>query len=386
MGEEYESLAIDEREYLERVRAFARERVAPFAADWERLREFPAATFREGARLGLSGLLVGKELGGLGLSHVAMAHVLEDVAGACFAFGFTLFVHHNVLAGIARYGTPAQVARFLEPMLSGERVGAFCLTEPQAGSDAAGIATIASKCPGGWEVHGEKAWVTNGSVADVYSIYAQTDPSLGWRGIACFLVEGHARGLRRHSPYALVGAHAMATNGITLERCVLSDSDLLLGPGKGFKGAMAGINRARMTIAAMCCGILKASLEAAVEYTADRRAFGRPVGSFQGLQFALADVATELEAARLLAYRAARLLDAGETAMIEAAHAKKFATRAALSGITTCMRAMGANGLKTVHPIGRHLASAQVCQYLDGTDEMQNIIIGRGLYGGREQH
>lgn len=378
-----ESLTADERAFFERVRTFVRERVAPFAADWERRREFPAETFREGACLGLSGLLIRRELGGLGLSHVATAHVLEEVAGACFAFGFTLFVQHNVIAGIARYGTPAQIDRFIMPMLRGKRVGAFCLTEPGTGSDAAAISTAAARRDGGWELDGEKAWITNGAVADVYSIYAQTDASRGWRGIACFLVEGDAPGLRRHGPYALMGAHAMATNGITLERCRVSDDGLLLGPGDGFKGAMAGINRARMAIAAMCCGMLKASLNAAVEYAADRCAFGRPVAGFQGLQFELAEVATELEAARLLAYRAAQLLDCGGAAINEAAHAKKFATRVALRGISTCMRVMGANGLRAEHALGRHLANAQMCQYLDGTDEIQNVVIGRALFRDR---
>jgi len=378
-----ESLAVDESAFLDRVCVFARDRVAPFAEGWERRREFPIEAFREGARLGLSALLIPKEFGGLGFSHLLMARALEEVAKASFAFSFTLFVQHNVIAGIAKYGTRAQIDRFLASMLRGERVGAFCLTEPDAGSDAAAITTTAVKCDDGWELNGSKAWVTNGAVADVFSIYTQTDPTQGWRGIACFLVEGNASGLRRHEPYALMGAHAMATNGLTLDRCRVSKDSLLLGPGNGFKGAMAGINRARTAIAAMCCGMLKASLDAAIASTAERRAFGKKVASFQGLQFELAEVATELEAARLLAYHAAQQLDRGDKAIVEAAHAKKFATRAALRGISTCMRAMGANGFRADRALGRHLADAQMCQYLDGTDEIQNIVIGRNLFRGR---
>lgn len=378
-----EILSPDESAFVAQARDFARDRVAPFVAEWERRREFPRDAFREGARLGLTGLLVAKDLGGVALSHVAMARVLEELAGASLAFGFTLFVQHNVLAGIVQNGTRAQIDRFVPAMLQGERIGAFCLTEPGCGSDAAAIATTARRKGDGWRLDGEKAWVTNGAVADIFSVYARADESRDWRGIACFLIEEPAAGLRRGAPYALMGAHVMATNGISLDGCEVPADALLLGPGYGFKGAMAGINRARTAIAAMCCGMLRASLAAAVGATASRRAFGRPVAGFQGLQFELADVATDLEAARRLAYRAAWLLDRGEKAIVEAAHAKKFATRAALTGISTCMRAMGATGFRADHGLGRHLADAQMCQYLDGTDEIQNVVIGRALFGGR---
>lgn len=375
-----EGLTAEEQTYLERVSEFARTRVAPFAQGWERDRVFPLETFREGARLGLAGLLIPKELGGMGLSHAAAARALEELAGACYAFGFTLFVQHNVLSGIVRYGSAALVSRFATPMLKGERIGAFCLTEPGTGSDASAISTTATRQAGSWVLDGEKAWVTNGGVADLYSVYVQTDPSQGWRGIACLLVDGKTRGLERSAPYELMGAHAMSTNGVSFHHCQIDDSHLLIAPGDAFKGAMAGINRARMVIAAMCCGMLKVCLKTAVQYASERRAFGRSIKEFQGLQFELAEVATRLEAARALAYRAASLLDAGEPAIMEAAHAKKFATQVAFSGISTCMRAMGANGFRSDYPFGRHLANAQMSQYLDGTDEIQNTIIGRGLF------
>src|SRR6202008_186412 len=271
---------------------------------------FPNETFREGARLGLAGLLIPKELGGLGLSHVAAARVLEELAGACYAFGFALFVPPQVLAGLLKYGSAALVSRLATPMLNGERIGAFCLTEPSTGSDAGAISTTATHQAGFWDLDGEKAWVTNGAVADVYSVYAQTDPAQGWKGIACLLVDGKTRGLHRSAPYELMGAHAMATNGVSFQHCRIDDSCLLLAPGHGFKGAMEGINRARMFISAMCCGMLKTWLESAVKYASERKAFGRSLKDFQGLQFELAEVATRLEAARALAYRTASLLDA----------------------------------------------------------------------------
>lgn len=379
-----DELNADHRAVVERVRRFARDRITPAAAEWERRREFPAAAFREGAGLGLTSLLLAKDRGGMGLTHGAAASAFAGLAGACFPFGFTLFVQYNVIAGIAAYGDDATVARLLPAMMAGERIGAFCLTEPGVGSDAAAIATQATKIDGGWRLDGEKAWVTNGTVADVLAVYAQTDPTLGWRGIACFLVDGDAAGLLRGTSYALLGGHALGTNSISFADCRVADDALLLGPGYGFKGAMAGINRARAVIAAMCCGMLRASLDMTIEYAAGRNAFGRPIAGFQGLQFALADVANELEAAQALTDRALRLLDRGGKAVVESAHAKKFAVRVALSGISVCMRAMGANGLRAEYPLGRHLASAEICQYLDGTDEIQNIIIGRDLFRDRD--
>jgi alkylation response protein AidB-like acyl-CoA dehydrogenase len=367
------------RAIVSRAREFARERVAPFASEWEMTRKFPVCAFREGARLGLAGVLLSEDLGGLGLSHAAAIQVYQELAAACLPFGFSLFVQQNVIAGIATYGGESAIARYVPDMLKGERIGAFCITEPEAGSDAAGIKTTARKTNDGWEIEGKKTWITNGTVADVFSIYAQTDPAAGSRGIACFLVDAVNEGIERDQPYSLMGGHVMAVNGINLNRCKVPDGALLLGPGAGFKGAMAGINRARTMIAAMCCGILGASLDASVRYVSTRRAFGQYLSEFQGLQFELAEVATDLEAAKMLAYRAAYLLDQGQRASVAAAHAKKFATKVAFRGISTCMRAMGANGYLTENPHARHLASAQMCQYLDGTDEIQNVIIGRAL-------
>ena len=232
---------------------------------------------------------------------------------------------------------------------------------------------------------GEKAWITNGAVADVLSVYAQTDAAQGWRGIACLLVDGDAPGIEREPPYALLGAHALGTTGMRFSGCRVPAADLLLAPGQGFKAAMAGINLARALLAACCCGMLAASLGAAIDHAAGRRAFGRTTLEFQGLEWQLADVATELEAARLLTYRALAVMDAGDSGVVEAAHAKKFASRAAFSGIAACMQAMGAAGLRQTHALARHLACAKAAQYLDGTTEIQNVVLGRSLrarYGG----
>jgi alkylation response protein AidB-like acyl-CoA dehydrogenase len=370
------ALTSEERDAVRRVREFSRERVLPTLG---RRGGFDRQLFCEAARLGVTGLLVPRNVGGLGLRHVAAARVLEELARISYPFAFSLFVQHNVISGIARYGTDAQIGRLLPNMLAGERVGAFCLTEPGAGSDAAGITTRAIGGGYGWELNGEKAWVTNGVIANVFSVYAQTGSGANWRTIACFLIEDDNPGVIRTKPYALLGAEAMAVSGLTLDRCRVRDDDLIGGTSDGFRIAMAGINRARAMIAVMCCGMLEESLEIALRYARTRWAFGKPIAQLQGIQFELADVATDLAAARLLAFRAVELLDRGEPVIVAAAHAKKFATRVALHGVSTCMRAMGANGLLDEYPLGSHLTSAQVCQYLDGTDEIQNIIIARDL-------
>ncbi len=373
------ALTAEEQALVETARRFAGDAVAPHAGRWEEERRVPVETLREAADAGLCGLLVRRDAGGAGASHTAAARVCEELAQACMAFTFGLVVHNNLAANIARNGTPEQIARYLPAMLRGKRIGAFLLTEPGAGSDAAAIQTAADKTGDGWVIDGDKAWITNGAVADTLSVYAQTDAEMGWRGIACFLVEGDNPGVERQPAYALMGGHAMGTNGMRFRDCRVASTDMLLGPGDGFKASMAGINLARTLLAACCCGVLRASLGRAIDYAAERRAFGQSTLDFQGLQWKLCDVATDLEAARLLTYRAAAVLDGGGGAIVEAAHAKKFASRAAFSGVGTCMQAMGAAGFRRDHPLARHLASAKMAHYLDGTTEIQDVVIGRHL-------
>lgn len=368
-----------EEKLVATARDFARQVVGPQAAAWERERRVPRETLGEAAQAGLAGLLVPAAWGGSDVSYTAMARIKEELSRACMAFAFSLVCHNNLAGNIARNGTDAQRERYLRPMVRGERIGAFLLTEPGAGSDAAAISTRAEPTTDGWRLNGTKAWVTNGVIGDVLSVYAQSDPSQGWRGVVCLLVDAETPGVTREAGYGLLSGHAMGVSDVTLRDCHVGAGQLLLGAQAAFRGAMAGINIARANVAAMCCGMLAAGLERALEHTAERRAFGQSIAGFQGVQWQLADVATDLEAARLLAYQATRAIDAGETGALEAAHAKKFATRVTLSGLVDCMQVMGANGFRSEEVLGRHLGFAKLTQWMDGATEIQNVVISREL-------
>ena len=358
---------------------FAGDYVAIGAPAWERQKGLPSEGIHPAAEAGLCGMLLAEDLGGKAMSKSAMARVMEELSKADMGYAFVLIVHNNLMNAIADNGTEEQKARYLPAMLSGDCLGAFLLTEAQGGSDAANVTTTARREGGGWIIDGAKVWVSNAATAGLLSVYAQTDADLGWRGIACFLVEADHPGVIREAPYAIMGAHVMGVGGFRFENCRVGDDAVLLAPGAGFKGAMAGIDLARANVAAMCCGIIANSLEVALGYCAERRLFGQRVAEFQGLQWQLADVATDLHGARLMAASALAAIDAGEGAAIPAAYAKKFATQAAERGVAACMQAMGANGYKHEYPLARHLACARMANYIDGTTEIQNVVISRDL-------
>jgi alkylation response protein AidB-like acyl-CoA dehydrogenase len=366
---------------VDTARVFARETIAPNATDWELNRALPREFFKQAGDLGLCGLLVPPDHGGSGLGVLAVAHVMEALASADMAAAFGLVVHNNLASNIAFNGADHHKDAYLPDMVAGSRIGAFLLTEPQSGSDAAGLKVTARQDGDQWVLNGEKAWVTNGVEADILSVYAQTDPAQGARGIGCFLVERDTAGVDPGPAYQMLGGHAMGVNGIAFNDARLPDTAHFIPAGGGFRAALAGIDTARAVLAAMNCGMLKAGLDVAVETVGGRRAFGQALAEFQGIQWTLAEVATELEAARQLAFNAARLLDAGEDGTLAAAHAKKFATRTAFARLSDCMQVMGAWGVTHDYPLARHLACAKLAQYMDGTSEIQNVVIARKLLG-----
>ncbi|HJM52055.1 MAG TPA: acyl-CoA dehydrogenase family protein [Alphaproteobacteria bacterium] len=369
-----------ERAVVERARLFARDEIAPKAPGWAVTREVPLETTKAAAEAGLCGLVVPEADGGSGLGISAMARVVEELAAVDFGFPFGLVVHNNLAGSIARNGSDEQRRRFLPDMLAARRIGAFLLTEPGSGSDAAAIATRAERDGEGWVLNGEKAWITNTVTAEVLSVYAQTDPAAGWRGIACFLVDADTRGVKRGPTYEMMGCHAAGVGGFRFEDCRIGEADLFLAPGEAFKAALFGIDIARIIVAAGCCGMLRTGIDTALSYAMQRRAFGQATADFQGLQWMLADAETDWRAARLLTVEAGRLHDAGDPrAPLAAAHAKKFAPRICLARLADCMQVMGAAGYSHDYPLARHLAAAKMAQIVDGTTEIQNVVISRAM-------
>jgi len=369
-------LTADERALVETARRFAREVVMPNAARWERERRMPLDTLKQAAALGFARIQVSTAHGGLGMSFFAKLRVAEELSHGCMGFAFSLINLHNAAWRIALEGKPDHLARYLPALMRADRLGGAALTEPGAGSDFAAIATSARRRDGGWLLNGEKAWITNAAHGDLYFCYAQTEPGARGKGIACFLVDGTRPGFERVVPFELMGGHAIGAGGFRLTDYFVPDDGLIYPPGTAFKAALAGINGARTYVAAMCCGMLEAALACALRYGAARRSFGARVVDHQGIRWKLAKVANDLEAARLLAYRAAALIDAGEDALLAASHAKKFASEMIVERLSDCMQAMGAAGLREEYPIGRHLALARIANYVDGSTEIQSERIG----------
>ena len=369
-----------ERDLVATAQDFARRVIAPNAGAWDAARSaLPAAVVAEWAALGLNALQVSPARGGGGASFHGKLRVAEAVAAHCFASAFALNNMQGAVTRMEREGSPDQVARYLPRLMTGALVAAPSLSEPGAGSDFGAITTRATKVPGGWLMDGEKAWVTNGVIADQLVMYAQTEPGAGLRGIASFIVDLHAPGIERLPAEALVGGSAIGACGIRLRGVPVPDADLFAPPGQAFKRALTGITAARVHVAAMVCATVDSALRLAVRHAGARESFGRPLLAHQGLRWQLVDVATELEAARLLVARAADIVAAGGDAQVEAAMAKKYAAQMATGAVAACMQAMGAAGLRTEHALGRHLACARIAAYVDGTTEIMNERIGASL-------
>jgi alkylation response protein AidB-like acyl-CoA dehydrogenase len=363
------------------ARRFARDHIDPKAASWERERRLPREVVAAAAGKGLCGLLVPTDLGGAGLGIAGMAEVMSALAGADMGFAFALVCHNNLAGAIAKRGSALHKQRYLPPMLDGSTMGAFLLTEPDVGSDATAITTTATPNRDGWLLNGAKAWVTNGTEAEVMNVYVQTKPGSGAKGIAAFLVDADQPGVTRGDAYEMMGAHSTGTASFTFDRVQLGAEQLFIEPGMAFRAAMDAIDIARIVVSAMCAGMLQRGLEVAVDHVSNRVAFGAPLSRQQGLRWMLADVATDLEAAIALTQVAATALDEGSPDLgLRAAHAKKFSTRVAMDGLSQCMQALGAGGFRQDQPLARHLAASKMAQYLDGTTEIQNVVIARSLF------
>ena len=365
---------------VDKAGLFAEEHLKPHAEHWEQTRQQPEQTLRK-AISQFAGIRIPQDLGGIGGSAATIARVYEELAKVDIGFTCALAVHNNVTIAASLIENKSLRDHCLGKLMSGEAIGAFLFSEPEAGSDATSLQTTAVKKNDQYIINGSKAWVTNGVNADLLALFAQTIPGSSARGIAGFMIEPDMPGVSAKPAYHLLGNHAMGVNELTFSNCIADAKSMAFAPGAGFKAAMFGITIGRFGVAAMCNGALEGGLNTAVDYAKNRETFGRPIINHQGLQWQLAEAATQLEASRMLTFRAAQMIDKGENVSVMAAHAKKFATRAAFEGLSTAMQVMGANGLLRENPLARQMSGARVTYYMDGTTEIQNVVIGRSLLG-----
>ncbi len=354
-----------------RARAFVRERVAPGLDAWEREARYPRAVV---ASSGLTGLFVPPELGGLGLSYADAMPVFEELGRGDASLAFSLSMH-NAVAAIVAAGGGELGQRWGRRLAAGEALGGFSLTEPHAGSDATRITTRAVETPDGWRVSGRKAWVSLAGEADLFLVVCKTADEPGHRDVAVVAVEGAARGVSFGLPYRKAASAFLPISEMELDA---APAVIVAPPGRGMRAALGAIDVARCDIAAIANGLHAAALDVALRYAREREVFGAPVLEHQGIAWALADAATELEAGRLLTRRAAELLGTPE-GPVAVAHAKRFCPDAALRAAILASEVLGAYGWLQDHPLARFVALAKMLQVVDGTTEIQRVVIARDL-------
>jgi hypothetical protein len=375
-----------QREIQARARAFARDEVAPLAREADERGEFPAQLVSRLAELGLLGGTLPREYGGAGLDAVSFALVCEELGWADSSVRGFLTVHASLVAGcIEQWGTPEQRAEMLPRLASGEWIGCYCLTEPEAGSDAASLRTSARQDGDSYVLDGEKIWITNGNLAQLAIVFATRDPAARHRGVCAFLVPTDTPGMRCEPlPGKELGHRASDHAHIVFESCRVPASALLGEPGAGFRVAMSALDRGRLGVAAGAVGVAQACLDACVAFTRGRRQFGQRLADFEMVQAALADIAADVEAARLLVYRAAWLKDQGRTVTRETSIAKLFATEAAARAASQAVLLHGNRGYFNEYPVERFYRDIKGLQIYEGTSHIQRIIIARDLVGKDE--
>ncbi|MCP2085843.1 UNVERIFIED_ORG: alkylation response protein AidB-like acyl-CoA dehydrogenase [Paraburkholderia sediminicola] len=362
------------------VRTFVREAVTPHAAQWDRERTFPKDVHRQLAELGAYGVLVPETYGGAGMDALALALILEEIAAGDGGTSTAISVNNCPVCSILlTYGNDAQKRDWLTPLARGEMLGAFCLTEPQAGSDASALRTTATRDGDSYVLNGVKQFITSGKNGNVAIVMAVTDKAAGKRGISAFIVPTDTKGYVVARVEEKLGQHSSDTAQIIFEDCRVPAANLIGAEGEGYRIALSGLEGGRIGIAAQSVGMARAAFEAALGYAKERESFGQPLFSHQAVQFRLADMATQLEAARQLIWHAASLKDAGQPCLTEAAMAKLFASEAAERICSAALQIHGGYGYLSDFPVERIYRDVRVCQIYEGTSDIQKILIARGL-------
>ncbi|HMA31113.1 MAG TPA: acyl-CoA dehydrogenase family protein [Casimicrobiaceae bacterium] len=375
-------LSEEQAQIRDTLRAFARDELAPHAAAWDRDHRFPREALRKLGELGALGIVVPEAWGGAGLDYVSLAVALEEIAAGDGATSTIVSVQNSVVCGpINAFGTEAQKAKYLLPQARGERLGCFCLTEPQTGSDAAAITTRAERRGGRYLLNGVKQFITSGANADVAIVFAVTDKAAGKKGISAFIVDTKTPGFVVMRVEDKLGQRASDTAQIGFENCEVDAADLLGREGDGYRIALANLESGRIGIAAQAVGMARSALDAALAYAREREAFGKPIAGHQAVNFRLADMATQVEVARQMVWHAAALRDAGLPCLKEASMAKLFASEMAERVASDAIQIHGGYGYVADFPVERIYRDVRVCQIYEGTSDIQRLVIGRALVG-----
>lgn len=375
------SLNEEQLAFTDTARQFARQEFAPFAAQWDREHHFPVEAIKKAGELGFCGLYTPEDAGGLGLSRLDSSLIFEQLAMGCTTTTAMLTIHNMATWMIASYGSEEIKSRWCDSLVSGEKLASYCLTEPGAGSDAASLKTKAERTPDGYRLNGAKVFISGAGATDVLVVMARTGGP-GPSGISAFVVPANAEGVTYGKAEEKMGWNAQPTRMITFDNVMVDESSLLGAEGEGFRLAMQGLDGGRVNIATCSVGTAQQALETAATYIQEREQFGKPVGAFQAIQFKMADMATELVAARQLVRLAAWKLDCNDKDKTTyCAMAKRFATDTGFMVCNEALQVHGGYGYIKEYPLERHVRDVRVHQILEGTNEIMRVIIGRRLMG-----
>ncbi len=374
-------LSDEQREMRDAVRAYAQREIAPQAERWDEESVFPREVFHQMAEMGLLGLLAPESLGGSQLSRLTGALIYEELGKADMGVAVSLSVHNMVAGLIQRFGAAEQRQRWIPRLASGDLLGAFALSEAHAGSDAANVRCAARREGDSYAVNGSKFWVTGAGVADLYVVFVRTDPQARGRGVSALIVERGAAGFSCGKMERKMGLHSSPTGELLFADCRVPADHLLGAEGDGLTIALSALDGGRINIGAIATGVGQAALDVATRYAQERVAFGKPIGSFEGIQFLLADMAMKTEAARLLVYQAAFKMDEGEPVSMYSSMAKCFATDAAMAVTTDAVQVLGGAGYVKDWPVERYMRDVKAAQIFEGTNQIQRLVIARALLG-----
>jgi alkylation response protein AidB-like acyl-CoA dehydrogenase len=380
------SLSEEHKMIRDTARDFAQKEIVPIASEFDESGEFPHETIKKMGAMGLMGIEIPEQYGGAGMDALAYVLALEEICKADASHGVIMSVNNSLYChGILKFGTEEQKGKFITPIASGKSIGAYSLTEPQSGSDAATMKSRATRDGDHYVLNGRKSWVTSGPVADYYVVFMMTDPDKQQNGISAFLVEASTPGLTRGKKEPKLGIRASATSELIFENCRVPVANLLGQEGEGFKVAMTVLDAGRIGIATQALGIAEAAYEAARQYAVQREAFGQPIGAFQGTGFKIADMKTRIEASRLLIYNAAMAKEkskqTGARYSLEASMAKLFASEMAMYVTHQAVQIHGGIGYSRELPVERYFRDAKITEIYEGTSEIQRLVISRSELG-----